>query len=123
MGNKTTSTDFQTNVLASITTTADNAKQRMLAKQAEYNAAKLQEEICNELRYKMEVRFKEAKAKYERGQDSSGYQAAKAQYNSIMSNYTSASQQADILRFSLQDSISYSSKMNNSAMIANSILT
>lgn len=121
METNTTCPDFQNKALSSITTTADNAEQQMLAKKAEYEAAMLQEEICNNLRHKAEVSYKDAKRKYELGQDASGFQTAKAQYNSIMSQYTTASNNSDILRFSLQDSISYSAKMNNCAMIANSM--
>lgn len=112
MGGDIKSTDFQTNVSNSIKSTIDNAKQEMLAKQAEYDAAKQQEEI-----------YRALMLQYKRESDKSGVKGDKlAKYKDAVSLFNNAEINTDVLRSSLQDRISYCGKMNNVAIIANSIL-
>lgn len=121
MGVVNQANDFQTNCLNGIQETADNAYQQMLAKQAEYDAAKKQSSIFEQAKNRALVKFNSIKQQ-SKGQSNYNVKTAQAEYNSALSNYSNADINADVLRSSLQSSISYSGKMNNCAALANAIL-
>lgn len=114
--------EFQTKVLGSINETADNANQRMQEKKAQYDAAKQQESCWDELRQNAQSKYEDLMYQYRNGKNPTGLQEAKSRYDSIMSGYCNATINADVLGDSYSRSISYCSKMNNSASIANAIL-
>ena len=121
MGTEVQSTDFQTKVLDSIQGTADDAYQAMLDKKAKYEAAKKQLGVFEAAKQNAYTKFKTAKQHSTTGKEGE-FIFARAEYNSVLSNYTDADNNVDILRDSLLGSIFYSGKMNNSAAIANATL-
>lgn len=121
MGEDIKSTDFQTKVLSSITDTADSAYQQMLAKREQYEAAKKQLSIFTAVRNQAAAKFQSAKQNAKNGNDYA-FRTAKAEYNSASSSYSNADINVDVLRFSLQDAISYSGKMGNCAALANAMI-
>lgn len=113
---------FQANVLNSIEDTAGKADAQMQTKAQEYEQAKLQESIYEALKNKTYVEFRAAKESSVKGKNQNKFNNIKSKYDSIMSQYTNASNLVDIKRSSYQDAISYSAKMNNSLSIAQSVI-
>lgn len=114
-------TDFSNKALESINGTADRAYQEMQAKRVAYEASMRQLDIFTALKNKALSNFKSAQKNCP-NQESSEFQSAQAQYNSALSGYSDAEMDSDILRSSLNNSIFYTAKMNNSAIIANAAL-
>lgn len=114
-------TDLQNKVLGSITETADEAYQKMLAKKAEYEAAKNQLSLFVSAKEQAFKKFRSIQENCTNKNDYS-YRTAEAEYSSVLSNYTNADSNVDILRGSLLNSIFYSGKMNTSALLAESAL-
>lgn len=119
---KTDAAEFKEEVLNDINGTADDAYNQMLAKKAEYEAAK---GIFNNLSQKKVTAYKKyqsAQLSNKNGSSTSLLSETRSSYDSVLSQFSDASINVDVLRSSLQDSIFYSGKMNNSAGIANSVL-
>lgn len=113
--------EFKSEVLDDINGTADDAYNKMLAKKAEYEAAKKQLSIWTDKRADASKVYFSAQQAKKNGY-CSGFNQKRAAYENALSGYSGASINVDVLRSSLQDSISYSGKMLNSASVANSVL-
>lgn len=113
--------EFKEGVLDDINNTAEDAYTKMLAKKAEYEAAKKQLSIWSDKKAIAYKKYTVAQQEHKQGY-SSNFNQTRSEYESIQSNYSGASIDVDVLRSSLQDSISYSGKMLNSASLANSVL-
>jgi hypothetical protein len=112
MANKIGANEFQTKVLNDINGTATNAREEMLAKKAEYEAAMDQLSV-----------FQRQKNILERDvQYSSASPDKVSKYRKTLSLFHQSDRNTDILRSSLQNSISYCGKMINSAAYANQMI-
>ncbi len=114
---------FKEKVVSEINETADEAYNKMLEKKAEYEASK---GIFNQLSEKKSIAYKKYKSAQLNNKESnysSMLSDSKSSYESLSSQCFNASIDTDVLLWSLKNSISYSGKMNNSASIANSILS
>ena len=113
-------TEINTNIgkkaLQDVMNSYDDALIKKEEKQAQYDAAKMQESIYAELKSKAEREFKSAQSKYMNGD--AGLLSAKSKYASALSMFNNASTNTDILRNSLLNSIFYAGKMGNAASIA-----
>lgn len=112
---------FQTDCLSGIQSTADNAYQQMLQKQAKYEAAKKQLSIFQQAKDNAFAKFTAAKQSA-KDENDSNYLSAQSEYNTASNNFSDADIDVDVLRSSLRDAISYSGKMSNSAALANAII-
>lgn len=105
---------------------AAKAKKEEEVQAAKYEAAKLQEAICNELMCKAEYQFKTAQKKYEARRNTGGYigsleadyNSAKIAYTDACTTGTSAGSATDIARGSYLDSIFNAAETNNYVAIA-----
>lgn len=119
MSEKITPTNLQTNALNSINSTAESVEQEKTQKEAKYEAAKTNYNIFDDLRKKALSKFESAKRLYQKGKGISDYSKAQFELNSVLSSYTNAENNVDILRSSYQSSIFYCGKMATTAIIAN----
>lgn len=108
-------TDMTQRTLASINGTEKNAYEEVQEKQALYEAAKNNYSIFLNKKNKIESQLKSS-----RYSDNS---SLKSQYRALMSSVSDAEINVDVLRGSLLNSLSYYSKTNTSAFLANSILS
>lgn len=95
----------------------------MERRQQVYLANQAQEEIFAQLKRKAEVAYTDARALVNNGKNVSNFSQLKASYDSAMNAYIDASENTDISRDSYNRSIFYTAKMNQSAAIANSMLS
>ncbi len=109
---------FQNKPLESIYATADNAKQEMEAKRAQYEAAKSQLNIYDKNKYVAYREFQHAQS----GKNKSLFQSAQTKYSLTCNRYSDADINVSVLRDSFMSSIFYSGKMNNCAALANAIV-
>lgn len=122
MGAEVVQNDFKTNTLNEIKDFAQNAYEKMLAKKAEYEASMKRLDVFTQAKHKAYVKFSSAKTACKNDENDFSYRTAKAQYSAACASYSDAEINSDVLRGSLQDSIFYSGKMNNSAAIASAVL-
>lgn len=120
MGGEIT-TDLKSKVLTEINGTADDAYQKMQDKRAEYEAAMKQLSIFDNAMDNAYSEFKAAQFRCSNKNDST-LLTAQSKYYSSRNTYSNQNINVEVLRASLNSDISYCSKMNNSAFIANSIL-
>lgn len=111
-------TDLKSKISDSINGTAEDARQRMLKKQAEYDALMKKMSVFSEFKDQMYSKLKSATYN-----NSNSLESVQAQYKTAYDNYSSLDIEISAKRSSLMDSIFYSGKMNSSAIIANSILS
>lgn len=114
--------EFKDGVFSDINNTAEDAYNKMLAKKAEYEAAKNQLSIWTDKKTAAYTKYTAAQQANKNGY-SSGFNQKRTEYENALSGYSGASIDVDVLRSSLQDCISYSGKMITSASVANSVLS
>lgn len=114
MSGETIKTDMTQRTLTSINGTADNAYSEVQKKQELYELAKNKYSVFLDKKYKFESIMKSSKYA-----DNS---SIKAQYNQFILSFSDAEIDVDVRRGSLQNSLSYYSKMSTSAFLTNSIL-
>ena len=98
-------------ILDSLADTANVVYERMLAKKEQYTTSMKKLSIFKERKYYIEAKLRHSDSP-----------ELRAQYASILSLCSNSEIDSDILRSSLQDSISYSGKVSNFAFFANEYL-
>lgn len=99
------------NVLSDLKQSAESAQEKVEEKQALYAAAMKKLNIFQEKKHYAESVLR-----------SNSSRQNKAKYSTLSAQVFNAELDADILRGSLQSSLSYSAKMNQSIFVANSML-
>ncbi|HNW25617.1 MAG TPA: hypothetical protein PLG15_03210 [Candidatus Gastranaerophilaceae bacterium] len=107
--------DLKQRTLESINNQAEDARQKMYEKRTIYEASMKKYGIFSELKEKAFTIFQSYK-------NTSKEEEFKTKYQNAQKSLFEAESDSDILRDSLRSSISFCSKMNESAFIANSIL-
>ena len=113
MGNQVQIYNLPAKILKSVKEFSGDVFQRMLDKQAEYDASMNKLSVFNIKKNLVTKKYLSAKAKVAQGKDDN-FDAVKSEYNSVLASHFDAEMNSDILRGSLMDAIFYNGRIQNS---------
>lgn len=112
MSNQVQNYNLSAKISESVEAFSDEVHQKMLDKQAEYNASMNRLSIFTAKKNSLRQKYLSAKEKFMQGKDCN-FNSLKFEYNSVSATHFEAEMNSDILRDSLMSAIYYNAKMRS----------